>query len=120
MHGIRRGFSKPRRMPCIRVVRWPRPPYADCAGGPSPQSDGKALASITLSQRGAMSRNGRGRHSSRERGTAAHSVLEIVVAVAASLIMALMVAGGGAAAERMTATDPTDHEPAPLSWREST
>jgi heme A synthase len=40
-------------------------------------------------------------------------MLEIVVAVAATLIMALMVAGGGAAAERMTATEPTDREPAP-------
>lgn len=47
-------------------------------------------------------------------------MVETVVVVAASLIMALMVAGGGAAAERMTATEPADHEPAPLSWREST
>jgi len=47
-------------------------------------------------------------------------MLETAVAVAASIIMALMVAGGGAATERMTATEPTDREPAPLSWREST
>lgn len=52
-------------------------------------------------------------------------VRETVVALAASTIMALMVAGGGIAAERMTivetsALEAPAHEPAPLSWREST
>ena len=67
-----------------------------------------------------MSPKSREGHPSPRRGAVTHSMLEIVVAVASSLIMALMVAGGGVAAERMTATESADHEPAPLSWREST
>jgi len=67
-----------------------------------------------------MSPKSRRSDSSPGRGRVAHSMLETAVAVAASIIMALMVAGGGAATERMTATEPTDREPAPLSWREST
>ena len=51
--------------------------------------------------------------------------VEIVVAITASVIMALMVAGGGIAAERWTsAEDVAAHgsgqEPPPLSWRETT
>jgi len=53
------------------------------------------------------------------------ALLEIVVAIAASAIMALMVAGGGLAAERWTGTEDvaetgSSHEPPPLSWRETT
>jgi hypothetical protein len=67
-----------------------------------------------------MRRKSRERGPSLGRGAVTDWLLEIVVAAAASVIMALMVAGGGAAAERMTAAEPTDSEPAPLSWREST
>jgi hypothetical protein len=50
---------------------------------------------------------------------------EVIVAIAASAIMALMVVGGGIAVEGWTSlqastADESPHEPAPLSWREST
>jgi hypothetical protein len=51
--------------------------------------------------------------------------VEIVVAITASAIMALMVAVGGIAAERSTSVEDVaahgaGHEPPPLSWRERT
>ena len=62
---------------------------------------------------------------SRPTVVAPRAFVEIVVAIAASAIMALMVIGGGIAAEQWTgvedmATNASGHEPAPLSWREST
>jgi hypothetical protein len=51
--------------------------------------------------------------------------IEIAVAITASAIMALMVVGGGVAAERWIGVDDAaitgaGHEPPPLSWREKT
>ena len=59
----------------------------------------------------------------RRYGSVTRSLTEISVAVAASAIIALMVAGGGAAAERMAsadawATEPTSCQP-PFTWRDS-
>jgi hypothetical protein len=56
---------------------------------------------------------------------APRTFVEIVVAITASAVMAIMVACGGIATERWTAVqietnDGPGHEPAQLSWREST
>jgi len=72
-----------------------------------------------------MDSTSRERSQARRNPVTMRVVREVVVALAASIIMALMVAGGGIAAERMTipetsAVDEPAHEPAPLSWREST
>ena len=72
-----------------------------------------------------MSSTSRERCQARRNPSTTRVAREIVVALAASAIMALMVAGGGVAAERMTnlqtsAVEGPAHEPAPLSWREST
>lgn len=66
-----------------------------------------------------MSTKSCARVASSGRETVTHSMMELIVTVAASLIMVLMVAGGGMAVERMTATELTDREPAPLSPLES-
>ena len=66
-----------------------------------------------------------GRREVRRNAATTRVAREIVAATVASAIMALMVAGGGIAVERMTtaqtsAAEAAFSEPAPLSWGEAT
>ena len=69
---------------------------------------------------GAMGRTSRAQKSGGRRGKAGRSAIEIAVALLASVIMALMIVGGGIAAEHAATPQSQTDEVPPLSPRETT